>query len=60
MLADVITTCHVMFSGMVQMTEFDEMSGQHSQHFHDTSAHVRMTCLLGGGPVTQHNANISN
>ena len=55
MSADVIPSWHVTLSGMVQTTEFDKMSGQHSQHFCDTSAHVGMTCHLGGsGNTTQH------
>ncbi len=53
MSSDVIPTRRVMSSGMVWMTEFDEISGQHSWHFHNVSAHVGTTChLAGSGDMT--------
>ena len=52
MSADVIQTRHVMSSGMVQTTEFDDMSGRHSRHFQDMSACRLATCRLGGSRDT--------
>ena len=59
MLADVILTRHVTSSGVVQMTEFDEILGRHSRHFYNLSARVGRHVILGG-QAKQHNANISN
>ena len=52
MSADVVPTRHVMSSGMVRTTEFDDMSGRHSRHFPDMSACRRTTCRLGGSGDT--------
>ena len=48
MLVDVVPTRHVVSSSMVQTTESDDMTGQHSRHFYDMSACWWPTCHLGG------------
>ena len=48
----VVPTWHVVSSGMVRTTEFDDMSGRHSRHFPDMSACRRTTCHLGGSGDT--------
>ena len=52
MSADVIMTQHVMLSGIVQMTDFVDMSGRHSQHFCELLGMLARHVIWG---VSRHN-----